>query len=165
MHRTQAYALAIAASIALASCSNSTNPSTVTTSANLSGDYSGTVTDAQNGSGSATGTLAQHGASVGGSISAAGTQTVQMQMSLSFESPTSLSGSIVVDFPGGGPTCTFKTHATYANNGSTTATLTGAYSAVTNCSGDTGTYSLTQQCTDTVTAKDRREPMSFPPAC
>jgi hypothetical protein len=39
--------------------------------------------------------------------------------------------------------------------------ITGSYSAVTNCSGQSGTYSLTQECSDTVTSVGRR-PMTTP---
>jgi hypothetical protein len=59
----------------------------------------------------------------------------------------------VIDFANG-TTCTFSTTGTY---NSATAVLSGSYSAVTNCTGDTGTYSLTQQCTDTVTSGRRRD--------
>ena len=61
--------------------------------------------------------------------------------------------SMVIDFANG-TTCTFSTTGTY---NSATAVLSGSYSAVTNCAGDTGTYSLTQQCTDTITSVRRRD--------
>lgn len=170
VHKPQSYLLSfvLAASVAFGGCSStggSASAPSAAATANVSGDYSGSIQDNQNGSGSATGTLAQHGNSVGGSITAVeGVQALNLQVSLTLNSPTSLTGSIVVDLPNNGPTCTFRTSATYQNNGSS-AIISGSYSAVTNCSGDSGVYTLTQQCTDTVTARDRREPLSFPPAC
>ena len=82
-----------------------------------------------------------------------------MQTSLKFTSATAASGAIVVDYSNG-TTCTFSTNATY---NSTTNVLSGSYTAVTNCTGDSGTFSLTQQCSDTVTGIDRR--MSLPARC
>lgn len=70
---------------------------------------------------------------------------------------------MVIDYPSG-TTCTFKITGTYANNGTTSAVLSGSYTAVTNCTGDTGTFTLTQQCTDTVTSGERRVNV-FPVAC
>ncbi|HZZ64486.1 MAG TPA: hypothetical protein VFE17_03235, partial [Candidatus Baltobacteraceae bacterium] len=64
----------------------------------------------------------------------------------------SISGAVVQDQPGGA-TCTFSTTGNY-NTGS--QQITGSYSAVTGCSGQTGTYTLNQQCTDTVTSLERR---------
>ena len=59
-----------------------------------------------------------------------------------------------------GATCTFNTSGTY---NASTYSLNGSYAAVTGCTGDTGTYALAQQCTDTVTSSERR-PQFAPPA-
>lgn len=146
--------LVLVTSLGLAACngggSSSTTPSQI---ANLSGDYSGTMQDAQAGTGTAAATLAQHGSSAGGSITAAtpgGTLTAQI--SLAITPSNALSGAIVID-ESSGVTCTFKTTGTYDP---TTNVVTGSYTAVTNCSGDTGTYTLTQQCVDTITSAARR---------
>ncbi len=82
----------------------------------------------------------------------AGTPATNAQIALAIASDNSLSGAIVIDYPSG-TTCTFSTSGTY---NTTTSVITGSYSAVTNCSGQSGTYSLTQQCTDTVTNAVRR---------
>jgi hypothetical protein len=88
--------------------------------------------------------------------------TITAQMSLTLSNANSVSGSIVVDYANG-TTCTDSTTGTYSNNGSSTAVLSGTYTAVTNCTGDTGSYTLNQQCTDTITSIDRR--FTYPPKC
>lgn len=130
--------------------------------ANLSGDYTGTLQDAQSGNATAAATLAQTGSNAGGAITATFTSmTLTPQITLAISPSNQLAGAMVIDYPNG-TTCTFSTSGTYANNGSSTATITGSYTAVTNCAGDTGTYTLNQQCTDTVTSSDRRI-MTYPP--
>ncbi len=121
------------------------------------------MTDSVGGAGTATGTLAQHGSTAGGALTDVETgATVTAQLSLTINSANALSGAMVIDYPGGA-TCTFKTTGTYSNNGSSSATITGSYTAVTNCTGQTGTFALNQQCVDTVTSARRR--MSYPPQC
>ncbi len=146
--------LALISVVALAGCSGSVTPAATPTPSNISGDYAGTMQDAQGGSGTATATLAQTGSTAGGTITVKeAAQTVAAQISLAITSSDALSGSMVIDFANG-TTCTFSTTGTY---NSATAVLSGSYSAVTNCSGDTGTYSLTQQCTDTITSVRHRD--------
>ena len=116
---------------------------------NISGDYSGTVTDSVGGTGNATATLAQHGNTAGGAITDVETGgTVVAQLSLTITTGNSTSGAMVVDYSGG-TTCTYQTSGSY-NPG--TNVLSGSYSAISNCSGETGTYTLTQLCHDTVTS-------------
>lgn len=145
--------LMLAAAITLAGCNKSTTPAPLTPSvSNISGDYTGTTQDAQSGAGTASATLAQHGTSAGGAITIVQSgATVTAQVSLTITPSNAVSGGMVIDYPNG-TTCTFSTTGNY--NGSTNV-LSGSYSAVTNCAGDTGTYALTQQCTDTVTTADR----------
>jgi hypothetical protein len=147
--------LSLISLVALAGCSGSVAPVASTPqSSNISGDYSGTVQDAQGGSGTATATLAQSGSTAGGTITIKETgQTLSAQISLAMTSSDAVSGSMVIDFASG-TTCTFSTSGTY---NSTTAVLNGSYTAVTNCAGDSGTYSLTQQCTDTITSVKHRD--------
>jgi lipopolysaccharide export system protein LptA len=117
--------------------------------------------DAQGGAGTATATFAQHGSSAGGAITdTESTATITAQVSLTIARSNAVSGAMVIDYADG-TTCTFSTAGSY--NASTNV-LSGSYSAVTNCAGDTGTYSLTQQCTDTITSADRRT-MGLPPHC
>jgi hypothetical protein len=164
----RALAALLGGCLVLAACngvSPSAQPTTAPQISNLSGDYSGTMDDEVEGSGAINGTLAQHGSTAGGDMNEAligGTFTAQV--SLAVGSNNALNGAIVVDYPNNGPTCTYKTTGTYSNNGTTAATITGSYTAVTNCLGDSGTFTLNQQCTDTITS-DSRRPMGFPPAC
>jgi hypothetical protein len=167
-HRT-ALVLTIIGCIALAACNSSNNPSpspTATPSpSNISGDYTGTMTDAVAGTGSVTGTLAQSGANAGGSMTLKGSNaTISAQFTVSINASNAVSGAIVVDYPSG-TTCTYSTSGTYTNNGSTSAVLSGSYTAVTNCTGDTGTYTLNQQCTDTVAIAGERRRLTFPIKC
>jgi hypothetical protein len=127
--------------------------------ANISGDYAGTVQDAQGGTGNAKATLAQHGANAGGAVKDhVSNEIIPVDVSLTITSSNSTSGALVIDFPPArtGPVCTFSTTGTYDP---TTNVLSGSYTAVTGCTGDTGTYTLTQQCHDTVISADlpRRE--------
>lgn len=148
--------------IALAGCNSSTTPSTAASPSNISGDYTGTMQDAQAGSSPMSGTLAQHGNGAGGSMLVVQSgQNLTVQMALNLSGSNALNGSMVIDYPSG-TTCTFSTTGSYSNNG-TAAGITGTYKAVTNCSGDTGSYTLSQQCTDTITSARRR--MNFPVPC
>lgn len=154
-------AIAAAAITALSACNSSSSPAPAPSVANISGDYAGTMTDAQGGAGTATATLAQHGASAGGAITdVQASGTITAQISLAITPSNALSGAMVVDYPNG-TTCTFSTAGTYSNGASATPQISGSYTAVTNCNGDTGTYTLTQQCVDTVA--DRR--VLFPATC
>ncbi|HEY5257671.1 MAG TPA: hypothetical protein VIJ12_04765 [Candidatus Baltobacteraceae bacterium] len=153
-------ALALVSCLGLAACNGSTTSPTPATIPNISGDYSGTMVDAQGGSGSATATLAQHGATAGGAITTTqGGSTLTAQLSLAIASSNAFSGAMVVNYTSGA-TCTFNTSGTY---NASTYSLNGSYAAVTGCTGDTGTYALAQQCTDTVTSSERR-PQFAPPA-
>ena len=162
MFRAQvARGFALAGCFASAACNSGTASVPLAAISNISGDYSGTMHDAQGGSGTATATFAQHGSSAGGAITdtEAGA-TITAQVSLTIARSNVVSGAMVIDYADG-TTCTFRTSGTYDAG---TNVLSGSYSAVTNCAGDTGTYSLTQQCIDTVTSGDRRT-MGIPAHC
>ena len=159
-------ACALAAAL-VAGCGSGTNNGTtpvMSTAPNISGDYTGTMNDAQSGAGQVnTATFAQAGYTAGGSMTGTFTATtLPVQMTLTI-TPVSnaISGSMVIDYPpaGTGPQCTFTTSGSFNQN---TNVLSGSYTAVSGCSGDSGTYSLTQQCTATVTAVRR---MSLQPKC
>jgi hypothetical protein len=152
---------ALAGCFALAACHSGTATPPLAAPSNISGDYIGTMQDAQGGGGTATAAFAQHGFTAGGAITdTENTATITAQVSLTITRSNSVSGAIVIDHADG-TTCTFSTTGTYDTS---TNVLSGSYSAVTNCAGDTGTYSLTQQCTDTVTSVDRRT-MGLPAHC
>lgn len=154
----------------LAGCHSSSNPTPAPTAtpqlANMSGDYTGTITDsvAANSGTVNTGLLAQHGGNAGGVIvNTTSGGNVSLAVSLVVNSANAVSGAMVVDYPGGA-TCTYSVTGTYTNTGSPPVTLNGNYSAVTNCAGETGSFALVQQCSDTVTASDRRA-MTVPAPC
>lgn len=149
---------AAAIALALAGCNGSSSNTPAPVFANISGDYTGTWADSTAGTANVTGTLAQHSASAGGSMTNAATGgTFAAQMSLVLSPNNSLSGAIVVNEPNG-TTCTFSTTGSYDTSSNA---ISGTYTAVTNCAGDSGTYSLLQQCYDTVTSVDRRKPMGL----
>lgn len=151
---------AIAICLALVACNSSNSSPSPTPSpsaqlANVSGDYTGTMTDAQGGAGTVTATFAQHGSSAGGAmIDKEPSQTISPAISMAITATNSVAGAMVVDYASGA-TCTFTMTGTYSSAGAS-PTLSGSYTAVTGCAGDTGTFSLAQQCIDTVTASERR---------
>ena len=110
--------------------------------------------DHKGGTGNAKATLAQHGANAGGAIKDKETsESFAIDVSLTITAQNSTSGALVIDFPpaGSGAVCTFSTTGAYD---SSTKVLSGSYMAVSGCRGDTGTYSLTQQCHDTIVSAD-----------
>lgn len=151
--RVNAVAFLTALMLALQGCNGSTNSTPSPAISNISGDYKGTVQDSAAGSATVTGTLAQHGASAGGNMAMMfGTGTQNASLLLVIDTSNSVSGTIVEDLPGG-TVCTFSTSGSYSTSNNQ---ITGSYTAVTNCGGQTGTYTLTQQCFDTVTSIARR---------
>lgn len=154
--------VAIASCLVLTGCNGSSTPAPIAQTSNISGDYNGTFHDGIAGTGNATTTLAQHGSNAGGAINAATPGGgITAQISLTIASSNALSGAMVINYPSG-TTCTFSTTGTYNNTG-TTAIITGSFTPVTGCSGDSGTYTLNQECTDTITSAVRT--FSFPAQC
>ena len=153
--RTGLLALVLGSALVLGGCNGGgTTASTPPAQpSNLSGDYIGSVQDSVTGTASATATFAQHGSNAGGTLtttSAGGALAAQVAFAIA--SSNAISGSMVIDEPNG-TTCTFGLTGTYNAAG---FVLSGSYTAVTNCSGQHGTYTLAQQCTDTITSADRR---------
>jgi len=146
--------------LALPSCNGSTTSSPVPTApTNISGDYAGTVVDGSSGSSAATALLAQHGSVAGGTITTApGGTTLVSSLAIAIDSTNAVSGTMVQDLPGD-VTCSFAVTGTYTTS---SAVLAGTYRAITGCSGRTGTYTLTQSCTDTVTTGDKRPAFGVP---
>lgn len=162
--RIKTLACIAGACLVLAACVKSGSTPAVVIYPNISGDYSGTMQDSVLGAGSVSGTLAQHGNAAGGTLAdVTGATTTNLAMSLSVSATKAVSGTFET-FDTSGSLCTFSTTGTYANNGSSSATITGTYTAITNCSGEAGSYTLNQQCTNTATSIERRR-SGFPPAC
>ena len=161
--RINAVALAVAGCMMFAGCDSPTitSASPPAAPANISGDYVGTMKDGQGGAGTATATLAQHGATAGGAITdKEAAATIVAQISLTIDSANSLSGTMVVNYAGG-TSCTFSAKGAYDPSA---GVMTGSYKAVTNCAGDVGSFTLKQQCTDTI-SDAKRHPMGLPAPC
>jgi hypothetical protein len=121
---------------------------------NLSGQYSGSVSDSVLGTGTAVANLA-------GAVGALGGYFVFTFGSANYDNPTIAGGGRdglqPNGYRGGGrgdvfgvfeatiasTACEFAYSASY---GSSDSTLTGNYKAVSGCSGETGSFTLTQQC-------------------
>ncbi|MEO6912737.1 MAG: hypothetical protein ABI182_01775 [Candidatus Baltobacteraceae bacterium] len=154
--RLQLLAAAAAALLVLSACNGGSTATPTPSVANISGDYTGSVQDSVTGVLTASAILAQHGNSAGGTLSLTGGATTLITgVSFVISPANALNGTIVEDLPNG-ITCTMSATGTY---NSTASQITGSYSAVTGCGGETGTFTLNQQCTDTVTSSSRRRPL------
>lgn len=147
-------AFVLAPALVLSGCNGGGTSSTPPAQpSNLSGDYVGSVQDSATGTSAATATFAQHGSTAGGTLTTtvAG-NPLNAQVTFAIASSNAITGSMVIDEPDG-TTCSFSTSGSY---NAAANVLNGTYTAVTNCTGQHGTYTLTQQCTDTITSVDRR---------
>lgn len=164
-------ALIIAGCVMFTGCNKASSPSPTPTAtpqiSNMSGDYTGTVTDSSGTKNTGTvnaGLLAQQGSDAGGVlVSTQAGGPLNLAMSLNITSSNAVTGSMVADYADQ-TTCTYSVAGTYHNTGTPPVTLDGSYTAVTGCTGVSGTFALTQQCADTVTPSDRRV-MNVPAAC
>lgn len=155
-------AAALCAALLATACSSNTTVTTVSP-ANISGDYTGTLTDGVNGTFTSATTpvavLAQHDAAVGGTMTLpTSSGDLSASVSMTLANDDAFSGTLVVDFPNNGPTCAYSTSGTFTPS---TNAISGSYAAISGCAGDSGTYALTQQCYDAVTNVLRRR-MSVP---
>ncbi|HZV77053.1 MAG TPA: hypothetical protein VFF63_04750 [Candidatus Babeliales bacterium] len=113
---------------------------------NLAGQYSGTVTDSVLGTGTATANLASSFSGLGGNLGFTFASTT-------YNNPTSASNGWGWGWGGGvrgvfiaviaSASCTFFYNASY---NSSSFVLSGNYQAINGCSGETGSFSLTQSC-------------------
>lgn len=145
--------------VAFSGCnSNSNPPSNPPTVSQIAGEYTGTVTDSTFGSGSAAITLSQKASSIGGTLTETfGTSTISNALAVTIDLDGNISGSAIATVNPAQPTCGFNVTGTYD---STTGDLKGSYTAYSGCSGQTGTFTMTQQCTDpsVPSSVDRRRP-------
>lgn len=156
--KTTLRAVLLVVALTLAACNSGSTNSTPNTISNISGDYTGTVQDSVGGTLAASATLSQHGSAAGGVLTTtSGGVAFNSAITLVITSSNAVSGTVVHDLPNGA-TCTFSTSGNY---NTASQQITASYSAVTGCSGQSGTYTLDQQCTDTVTSVERR-PMGVP---
>ena len=131
--------------------SNGTVTPKVTLS-NVTGDYTGTVTDATAGAQNATLTLSEHGSAVGGALLLGATGATSIALALTLDTSNALDGSGTMDTTT--VACTFTITGTYDPNANT---YNGSYAPVGTCSTMTGgTFALTQQCMDAASSARRR---------
>lgn len=108
----------------------------------LPGQYSGSVTDSVLGSGTATANFAALPSALGGWVSFTfGSATYRAPVSA--YSDWSVQGIFIPTI--GSAACTFAFKAQYSDSGSS-FTLDGKYKAINGCSGENGSFSLTEQC-------------------
>jgi len=147
-------AMTLACVCALAGCSNSTTSPVVPAPslADVAGDYSGTVQDNMQGNASATVTFAQHGASVGGTMTLAFSgASVNSSIAWTIDAANALAGSAVENLAA--QTCTFSMSGSYST---VTNQISGTYSALSGCAGQAGNFQLTQLCSDPATSRPQR---------
>ena len=117
------------------------------------GDYTGTATDSAMGTGTAAITLSQTGSSIGGTlIETLAGGTLNNTFAVVTDTSGNLSGNSVATV--NNVACGFKVAATYD---STTGQLNGTYTAYSGCTGQSGTFALTQQCTNPSSSLRRRD--------
>jgi hypothetical protein len=110
---------------------------------NVAGQYSGVVHDSTLQKGSATITLTQSGMAAGGTFNAiySSSKSVQSVVALSLSGRANLRGTSVGTVVSA--TCTFNEQAVYHP---ATYRLTGSYTAIHGCSGETGTFAVKEEC-------------------
>lgn len=131
----------------LSGCNGNTNPpSNPPTVSQIAGEYTGTATDSVFGNGTAAITLSQKASSIGGTlVETFGTTTLSSSLAMTIDLSGNLSGSSIATVNPSSPTCGFNVSGTYDP---TTGNLNGTYAAYSGCTGQNGTVTLTQQCTD-----------------
>ena len=149
--RTSSLAALVIAALMLSACNANTNPpNNPPTVAQIAGEYSGTVTDSVLGNGTATVTLSQKASSIGGTVAetfGSGPVAVNVAntVALTIDFNDDLNGSGVASLGPGGSSCGFNFSGTIDPS---TGVLNATYKAYSGCSGQNGSFSLTQTCTD-----------------
>ncbi|MGA8535573.1 MAG: hypothetical protein WB615_15805 [Candidatus Tumulicola sp.] len=109
---------------------------------NDAGQYSGTTTDTTFGNGSASASLAQAQNVVGGSLTSTfGSLVISNSVAAQTQDGITLAGAEVANVASGA--CTFSVSATYRKH---KHKLDGTYQAVHGCAGESGSFSLTEEC-------------------
>jgi hypothetical protein len=109
---------------------------------NLTGQYSGTVSDSSLGSGAATANFAGGDGTLGGWFGFTFGSATYSNPAVAWTDRDGVRGTFVATI--GSTACSFDFRASYDPSG---FTLSGAYRAVGRaCSGESGSFSLTQQC-------------------
>ncbi len=120
--------------------SQAARPQGGTGTTNVAGQYAGTVQDSASGAGYASASLAQYGGGVGGQLDFQyGTSTVTAQIGALLASGDALPGTLVA----GSRPCSFGVSETYD---ATKHKLVGSYKAYSGCRGESGSFTLKEQC-------------------
>ena len=144
--RTMSLAGLFVAIVAFSGCNGNSGSTTPTAPVQTAGEYTGTATDSVFGNGTAAVTLSQKASSIGGTLNTTfGTTTIANALAVTIDGSGNLSGSAVATVNPSQPTCGFTVTGTY---NSSTGALNGSYAAYSGCASETGTFTLTQQCTD-----------------
>jgi hypothetical protein len=152
-------ALLVIAALSLSACGGQ-SVTLASAPLDLAGQYTGTATDSVFGSANASTTLTESGTTLTGTIALTSTTsnaTLSQLVSWTVASGYTISGTANV----AGSQCSFSSTGVYDTS---TNVLSGKYSAVSGCSGETGTFSLTQQCTNPVSDALRRR-LARPASC
>jgi hypothetical protein len=142
----------IASLFTLSSCGGGAVVSPPAAGLDLAGQYAGTGTDSILGSARATTTLSESGSTLSGTIvfvSSATGATLSQAVTWTIGPSYAISGT--TKFTGG--SCTFSSTGAYDTS---TNALAGTYTATSGCAGETGTFTLVQQCTNPITADRKR---------
>ncbi len=151
--------LLVIAALSLSACGNQT-VTLASAPLDLAGQYTGTASDSVFGSANASTTLAESGNTLSGTIALVSTTsnaTLSQSVSWTIGSGYTISGTATV----AGSQCSFSSTGVYDTS---TNVLSGKYTAVSGCSGETGTFSLTQQCTNPIDNAFRRR-LARPTSC
>jgi hypothetical protein len=143
-----AAALLLAATLVLAGCNNNGNVTTIPPATpappftNVAGQYHGTVHDSVLGKGAALGDFSQTRSSVGGRLEFTfGSHTAVNSVAMVLSRSNALKGTGIATI--GSAACTFAIAGSYD---ATNFNLSGSYSATNGCSGQTGTFTMTEAC-------------------
>ncbi|HEV7180299.1 MAG TPA: hypothetical protein VGN11_10510 [Candidatus Baltobacteraceae bacterium] len=144
----------VIALVAFSGCggSNSGLPGNPQTVPQTGGEYIGTAADSAFGNGTAAVTLSQTASSIGGTLTETfGSTTISnaLAITISFSGDVSGNGVATVN----GASCGFNVTGAYDP---ATGALTGKYASYSGCSGQTGSFTLTQQCTDPTNVQNTR---------
>lgn len=157
--RIASFAALVIAAAVVSGCNNNTNPpSNPATVSQIAGEYTGTATDSVFGTGTAAVTLSQKASSIGGTlVETFGSTTISNAVAVTIDLSGNLSGSAIATVNPSLPTCGFNVSGTYDPN---TGNLNATYTAYSGCTGQSGSVTMTQQCTDPSqpTAVSRRRP-------
>jgi len=126
-------ALLVSCPFVLASCTQGSSPAT--TFPALYGNYSGTLSDAVHGTVPITAALQQSGPSVGGTIVQAAIPNLTGGVSWRVSLSGAVTGTIVLT--SAGLTCAFNTSAQVSGT-----TVSGSYTPLSGCAGESGSFQL-----------------------